>query len=81
LVDHTLDQPFIGRSHVGPVPKTDDGSLVKQILGCAKVKLTKAMERGTLLEELVNKPYILCTAFTDAYIVFTITNNVYCLGF
>jgi len=39
------------------------------------------MKCGTLLEDLVNKPYILCTAFTDAYIEFTITNNVYYLFF
>lgn len=32
---------------------TTDGVLVKQILGCTKLKITNAMKRGTILEEHV----------------------------
>jgi len=32
---------------------TTDGTLVKQILGCSKVKLTKAMNRGIHLKKQV----------------------------
>lgn len=35
--------------------KKGDGVLVKQILGCRKIKLTSAMERGKLLEKDVSR--------------------------
>lgn len=35
--------------------KKGDGILVKQILGCSKIKLTSAMERGQILEKYVSR--------------------------